>query len=324
MNKKLLIGQFLTGLALTMLVVGCKPPHSHLLQGYVEGEFVYVSSPLSGRVVALAVRQGDPVKAGDALFTLDDMPEKALRDQAAQQVQQTRATLEDARKGKRPSEIEALQEQLKQTLEAAALSEKQLARKESLVKSKAVAVEDLDQARSTHLQNQSRVAQLEAELRTAQLGSRSDFIAASEAALRAAEAALAKLEWDVQQKTVKAPQTGLVNDLLYRAGEWVAAGKPILTLLPPENVKVRTFISETRIAAVHLGDVMQVSVDGIAAPIAGRVSFISPQAEYTPPVIYNRENRSKLVFMVELRFDDGIAAKLHPGQPVDVKPTAAP
>jgi HlyD family secretion protein len=64
---------------------------------------------------------------------------------------------------------------------------------------------------------------------------------------------------------------------------------------------------------------MEVSLDGANAPVVGTVSFVSPEAEYTPPVIYSRESRSKLVFMIELRFEPDVAAKLHPGQPVDVR-----
>jgi HlyD family secretion protein len=301
------------------LISGCERQQSHGVQGYVEGEFVYVSSPLSGRVTSLVVQRGDHVEAGAALFALDDTAEKALQNQAAQQVRQAQATLDDAKKGKRPSEIDSLQAQLQQAVEAADFSEKQLARQEALVKSNAVAVESLEQARSKRMQNKLQVAQLEAELETARLGVRSDLILSAEAALRAAQAVLEKLDWDVQQKTIKAPQAGLVNDTLYHIGEWVIGGKPIISLLPPANIKVRTYIAEPRIAALQLGDAMQVRIDGIAEPLVGRLNFISAQAEYTPPVIYNRDNRAKLVFMVEIVFDPVTSAKLHPGQPVDVQ-----
>ena len=99
----------------------------------------------------------------------------------------------------------------------------------------------------------------------------------------------------------------------------VTAGRPVVSLLPPANIKVRTFVPEARLTTLHVGDVVKVHLDGIAEALSAKVSFIAPQAEYTPPVIYSQENRSKLVFMIELRFDDAVAAKLHPGQPVDVE-----
>ena len=106
---------------------------------------------------------------------------------------------------------------------------------------------------------------------------------------------------------------------MYRQGEWVPAGRPVVALLPPSNLKVRAFVPETQLQALHLGDSVQVIVDGLPGALAGRISFISPRAEYTPPVIYNRENRAKLVFMIEVTFDPQVAATLHPGQPVDVR-----
>jgi HlyD family secretion protein len=84
-------------------------------------------------------------------------------------------------------------------------------------------------------------------------------------------------------------------------------------------MRVRAFAPQSQIAQVHAGDEANVLIDGLAQPVVGRVSFISPQAEYTPPVIYSRENRAKLVFMFELSFDAAVAAQLHPGQPVDVQ-----
>jgi HlyD family secretion protein len=298
---------------------GCTRPDTGRLQGYVEGEFVYVSSPLAGEVRSLRVERGTQVKAGDALFALDTTPEKAARDEAERRVMQARANWEDLQKGRRPTEIESLEAQLKQAKAALELSEVQLARQERLTGSYATTAEDMQRARAQRDQDKQRVAQLEADLQTARLGARPDQIAAAEANLHALEAALAKAEWDLAEKLRAAPQSGVVFDTLYREGEWVAAGRPVVALLPPENIKVRAFVPETRIGSVQLGDPARVTVDGTAAPLAGKVTFISPRAEFTPPVIYSRETRSKLVFMIEIRFEREVAAQLHPGQPVDVE-----
>ena len=130
---------------------------------------------------------------------------------------------------------------------------------------------------------------------------------------------MARAQWELSQTRREAPQAGLVFDTLYRKGEWVAAGRPVVMLLPPENVKVRAFVPETQIGAIHAGDGIRVTVDGLAESVVGRVSFISPQAEYTPPVIYSRQARSKQVFLVEAVFDPNVATNLHLGQPVDVE-----
>lgn len=137
--------------------------------------------------------------------------------------------------------------------------------------------------------------------------------------MRAREAALAKAEWDLSQKHQAAPQAGLVFDILYRQGEWVPAGRPAVVLLPPQNIKVRAFVPQAQIGTIHPGDTVRVTVDGVREPFVGKVSFISPKAEYTPPVLYSQESRDKLVFMIEAIFDPKIAVNLHPGQPVDVQ-----
>jgi HlyD family secretion protein len=302
----------------TLLAAGCAKKSNNRVQGYVEGEFVYVASPYAGALETLSVQRGAQVKTTDPLFTLESGSEKAARDEAERKLSQARANLEDARKGKRPEEIDAIKAQLQQTKAALILSEKEQLRQQELYKTGASSAQDLDRARSTRDQDRQRVSQLEADLATAQLGSRSDQIAAAEASARAQEAALAKADWDLSQKRQAAPQDGLVFDTLYQKGEWVAAGRPVVVLLPPPNIKVRAFVPETMVGSLHPGDGVQVFVDGLEQSFAGKISFISPQAEYTPPVIYSRETRSKLVFLIELRFDPDVAAKLHPGQPVEV------
>jgi HlyD family secretion protein len=305
-------------LLILAVLTGCHPTKQRPVQGYVEGEFVYVAAPAAGALQSLGVRRGEQVQAGHRLYALDRVPEQAAFDEAQRKLAMARANWEDAKKGKRPTEIESLTAQLGHAKAALEFSESSLARYEALVRSKAVAPEDMERARSVRDQNRHLVAQLQADLETARLGSRIDQIAAAEANVRANEAELAKATWDLSQKTQVAPQAGLVFDVLFYEGEWVPAGKAVVSLLPPANIKVRAFVPEPRIAAVQPGQELRVSVDGVAGSIRGKVTYIAPKAEFTPPVIYSRESRTKLVFMIELRFDLQDAVKLHPGQPVDV------
>ena len=301
-----------------LALAGCDHKTDDRVQGYAEGEFVYVASPMPGALETLAVQRGEQVEIGDLLFSLECALEKAAREQAVQRLDEGRARLADAKKGLRESEMTSLEAQLNQSKAALALAEKEFARQSELAATRVSSPQDLDKARAARDQNQQRVTQLEADLKTAQLGSRSDQVAAAEANVRALEAALAKAEWDLAQKRQNAPQAGLVFDTLYWQGEWVPAGRPVISLLPPANIKVRAFVPETRVGAIHVGGAASVSVDGVRDPFAGKVIFISPRAEFTPPVIYSQESRGKLVFMVEITFDAATAAKLHPGQPVDV------
>lgn len=300
-------------------MAGCNSAPSDTVQGYVEGEFVYIAVPLPGRLETLFVQRGTRVKAGDPLFELENILERTARDETRLRLAQIHAQVADAKKGKRPTEIEAAAAQLNQARTALLFSEKEFARMERLLAAKVAPAQEFDRVRAIRDQDRQRVAQLEAELGTARLGSRTDQIAATEAGARAVEATLTRSDWDLAQKRQTAPAAGLIFDILYRKGEWIAAGKPAMILLPPENIKVRTFVPHALLATIHPGDRVRVTVDGTAAPVTGTVRFISPQAEYTPPVIYSRENRQKFVYLVELDFDPATALQLHPGQPVDVR-----
>jgi HlyD family secretion protein len=305
--------------AVACLLASCGRSERDVVQGYVEGEFVYVASPLAGMLEELPVQRGAQVDAGDPLFALECGAEQAEREQAVRRLAQGEAQLEDAKKGSRPSEVEAVEQQLEQARAALELSEKDFARQEKIFRTGAIAAREFDASRATRDQDRHRVAQLEAQLQSMHLASRDDQIVAAEANVRALTAALARADWALAQKRQAAPTAGLVFDTLYRQGEWVPAGRPVISLLPPGNIKVRAFVPEPRIGAIHVGDTVRVAIDGVVAPVTGKVSFISPKAEYTPPVIYSQESRGKLVFMIEAVFDPAVAAKLHPGQPVDVQ-----
>lgn len=310
---------FAAGLALALLAAfaGCKRAAPAGYQGYLEGEFVYIAAPLAGKIDALAVQKGARVAAGAPLFTLEHTAELATQREAADRLRATQARLEDLRKGSRPSELAALTARVEQARAAAELSQRELTRQDALFKTGALAASDIDRARLTHERNTGAVAELDAQLATARLGARTDAIAAAEADMSAASAAKARADWSVEQKTQTAPRGALVYDTLFREGEFLAAGQPAVALLPPENMKVRFFVPEADFASLKAGDTVQVAITG-RPPLAARISYLSPKPEYTPPVLYNRENRAKLVFMIEATFSPADAADLHPGQPVDV------
>jgi len=310
-----------TGLLIAVIMLaGCSRKAPQLYQGYAEGEFVRVAAPYAGSLTTLAVQRGAQVEAGASLFALEQDNEKAARDEAAQRLKQAEARLDNLKKGKRPDEIDAILAQREQARAALKLSQADFVRDEKLVKSGFISSQKLDASRAALERDRAHVKEMDAQLATARLAARNDEIIAAGAEVEAARASLARADWSLAQKSVKAPVAGLVQDTLYVQGEWVPAGSPVVSLLPPNNIKVRFFVPETRIATVKPGQTVNISCDGCGAPVSATVSYIAPQAEYTPPVIYSQENRSKLVFLVEARPAPGAAAKLHPGQPVDVGP----
>jgi len=142
---------------------------------------------------------------------------------------------------------------------------------------------------------------------------------AAEAEMAAANASLAQAAWRLEQKSVAAPMAALVQDTFFVEGEWVPAGRPVASLLPPGNVKVRFYVPETVLGSIQTGKQLEVRCDGCPQAIAARVTYISSQAEYTPPVLYTREQRVKLMYLIEARPDPARAAGLRPGQPVDLR-----
>jgi HlyD family secretion protein len=142
---------------------------------------------------------------------------------------------------------------------------------------------------------------------------------ADAAQVAAQQAAFDKAKWAFDQKQQFAPANAQVHDTLFRQGEWVPAGSPVVSLLPPENLKVRFFVPQEKLPQIKIGATVSVGMDGAAKKFSATVNYISTQAEYTPPVIYSRETRAELVFMVEARFSPADAAELRAGQPVDVE-----
>jgi HlyD family secretion protein len=138
----------------------------------------------------------------------------------------------------------------------------------------------------------------------------------AQSALRTAEARLNSARTRLERRQVASPTDGVVQEVYFRVGEMVQPGRPIVSILPPGNIKVRFFVPQALLPSVRIGDVVSVSCDGCSNPLSARVSFISAQAEFTPPIIYSQEERARLVFRIE-------AVPEHPqdlrvGQPVSV------
>jgi HlyD family secretion protein len=298
---------------------GCAPDRDGVFQGYLEGEYVYVASPLGGALTRLAVARGDQVQAGQLLFELEHASESAAVRQAENTLTNAQAQLNDLSKGLRPTEIQALESQLSAARAALKLAEAQLDRREKLGGEDVVSKEELDQMHNQHAAARSEVDRLTADLATARLGGRPDALAAAQAGVDAQQSALEKARWSLDQKQQFAPTNAIVQDTLFRPGEWAAPGSPVVVLLPPANLKTRFFVPEPQLNQIKVGAAVDVAIDGNTNALPATISYISTQPEFTPPVLYNEENRAKLVFMVEARFAPADAARLHPGQPVDVK-----
>ena len=302
-------------LALTLALAACSSDTGRL-QGWVEGDFVFVGPDEAGRVETLAVREGDQVAAGAPLFAVDADLQTADVHTASAQVAEARARLarlESAQQ--RKEEVAVLQAQERRAESAVGLSTAELDRQQTLAAKGIAAQAQLDTARANSSRDKAALDEVRRQITVAQMSSREEDIAAARQSLAAALARQTASQTKLARRKLVSPVTGAVQQVYYRPGELVPAGRPVLSILPPGNIKLRFFVAQALLPKIALGDSVEVTCDGCAQLVA-RVSFIARSAEYTPPVIYSLEERNKLVFMVEARPEkpDGLRV----GQPVQV------
>ncbi len=266
---------------LTLLFTSCSQSPSYQADGYIEGDYTYIATSVSGELQKLMVDKGKYVKKGDPLFSLDLEPESDVYTAVAENLKQA---------------IKA-NDALLANLEYARLTYE---RYKVLVPKKAIQQSQLDNAKSTYDATLAEVAK-------------------GNASIASASASLAEAKWRVQQKNVTAPVDGLVFDTYYRVGEYTTADKPILSILAPQDIKVIFYVNATNLSALQLGDSVTVRSGNNAPEMNAIISYISPIAEYTPPVIYSTETNEKLIFRIEADFKKEDAEKLHPGMPATVK-----
>ena len=317
-----ILGGLVDGLAALALALGLPfgaggpPPLAH---GYVEGEYLRIAAPSAGTLESLSVVRGAQVAAGAPLFVIDRSTANAERDRLAAALAQARAQRADLATGKRPQEVAVLTAQKARAEAALRYSSAELARQQELVARKVTSPDKLDQARAAYDRDRGLLAEADAQLAVAALPARPEQLRAADEAVSQAEAALVQAERRLADLAPAAPVAALVDDTLYNPGEWVPAGSPVVSLLPPERVKLVLFVPETAIAQVASGTALSVRCDGCPPGLSARVTRIASQAEYTPPVIYSVGSREKLVFRVE-----AVPGRpLNPGLPVDVWATDA-
>jgi HlyD family secretion protein len=316
-QRALVAGLLLTGAVIVaVLVIAPRFGRSEALSGYVEGEALHLAAPVAGTVRTVSVVRGQEVKAGQPLFVVDPAQVRAQLDQAAAEAQAAQAQAEDARKGQRPVELAVLEANIAAAEARARDAHADLRRIEPLVRQGWYAPARLDDVRAAAQAADAQVRAARRQRDAATLGARTDQIRAADARVAQAQAAVAGATARVSDVAPVAPSAGRVEQVFFHAGEWAAANQPILSLLPDERIKLRFFVPERSLAAYRVGRTVRFACDGCAKGLTARIDFISPRPEFTPPVIYSREARDRLVYLVEAR----PSVRLNPGQPVDVEP----
>ena len=242
--------KLITVAALAAALAGCKEKRDPGFQGWVEADMIFVSPDESGRVIKLNVREGDEVKPGDLLYSVDDDLQRA-------DLNQNNATLANAQ-------------------------------------------QSYDRA---------------ASLRGTGAGTQANLDSAV-SALRVAEARVVTSQTRLDRRKGFAPIAGSIQQIYFREGEMVQAQRPVLSIMPPGNMKLRFFVPETELPKLALGDEVRVTCDNCAADLTAKIYFIATTAEYTPPVIYSLDERNKLVYLIQAR--PSRPDVLRVGQPISV------
>jgi len=309
---------FLCSLPLIASWMGCPPPAAPpLAVGYVEGEYVLLAPIEVAQVETMLVRRGDRVEAGKALVKLESSDALIAVAQAEAGVATARAQLADLQVGKRPEEIDVLAAMLQSRRAQSEQSLRTLERVQDLFRRGTATQAQLDAARTQVQVDQAMIGQAEADLAVARLPARPETIRAAENQVRQAEAALDQARWRLSKRALAAPSAGRIDDVIRDPGDIASPSAPVLSMLPDGAVKLKVYVPEADFSKILVGSALKVRCDGCGDALTATVSYVSPEPEFTPPVIYSLETRQKLVYLVEARPDGG--SRLQPGQIVDVE-----
>ena len=318
MRQRLLIVALLAIAAVLVVVLVLVPrlTRAPVLSGYVEGESLYLASPVSGSVTEITVQKGDRVVANQRLFVIDPRQVMAQRDQARAELGAASAQAQDARKGLRPSEVAVFEANIAAAGARAREAETTLHRVRVLARKGIYAAARLDDARAAYDAAAAQVVAAKRQKDSAILGARADQIVAADSRVAQAQAGLGAADARLTDIAPLAPGAGRVEEVFFQKGEWAVANQPVVAIIPDDRIKLRFFVPEESVSAYVPGRQVKFACDGCAAGLTAVISYVSPRPEFTPPVIYSREARDRLVYLVEAR----PSARLNPGQPVDVAP----
>ncbi|MER9108582.1 HlyD family efflux transporter periplasmic adaptor subunit [Mesorhizobium sp. M0848] len=308
---------FLCSLPLAAQLFSACAPAAPLAVGYVEGDYVLLAPIEVAQVETVTVKRGDRVVLGTTVVTLESADAKIAVAQAEAGLAQAQAQLADLQIGKRPEEIAVLKAEVDMASAQAADAKRKYDRAADLFKRGAGTQADFDTASATLETANAQVGQANANLAVGGLPARPETIKAADNQVKQAQAALEQAQWRLSKRVLAAPSPGRVNDVIRNPGDTSGPTAPVISILPDGAVKLSVYIPESAFSSVKVGTLLGVHCDGCGPDVKARVSYVSPDPEFTPPVIYSLENRQKLVYLVEAR-PEGDAGPLQPGQIVDV------
>lgn len=306
---------WLTGL-IAIVIPGFGADATPSFSGYVEARYVYAAPASAGQIETITVKEGDTILVGDLLFRLKQDQQLSVLAGANARVEAARANLDNLSTGGREDEIDVARASLAKAESDLSLARDNSARSGKLFAEGLITQARYDQDRNTLASAEALVRQLSAQLRVTELPARDAQRVEAEANLAAAEADAERASWDLADRNVTSPAAGHIERIFYDPGEMVAAGTPVISIRPEGALKVKFYLPETVRAEFSLGQQVAITCDGCPANLTATLTHFASEPQFTPPVIYSRDERNRLTFLAEATLD---GVDLPPGQPVTVE-----
>ena len=305
-------------LSSVLALAGCRDDTPQAL-GTLEYDRIALPAPSAERIVAIDVREGERVAAGQLLLRLEATRTRATTEAAQAEAQRQRAVLSEIEAGPRSEQIAQARAQLSAAQAQARDAQAYYARLQPLGARQLVAAADVDRARAAAGNAQAQVRAARAALDELEHGSRSEDIAQGEAALRASEAQAAAQQATLGKLAVAAPRAGVVDSLPYKLGDQAPVGAPVAILLVGDAPYARVYVPEPIRGDVRVGSVARVFVEGRDGALPGKVRMIRSEPSFTPYYALIGKDAARLSYLAEIALDGKGAAQLPAGLPVRVE-----
>lgn len=294
---------------------GMAPDPSY--NGYVEADYLYVAPSSPGRITSIDASEGQAVSADQQLVFLDETAEIAALHAAEANVAVAQANLDNLMTGSRDAEIEVIRASVANAEADQHLAQLTLDRSLQLLAKGLVPPAQVDTDRARVQSADAQVAQLRAQLAVAELPARNAQQLAAEATLQGARAEVDRAQSALDNRILSAPVNGLVDRIYFDVGEVAATGTPVISLYQPDRLKAILFVPEPERASFSVGDRLAVSCDGCPEGLTAMITRMSSSPQHTPPILYSRDERARLVFRAEARLEG--ASGVLPGQPITLR-----
>jgi len=304
-------------IAMCMVVSSCRFGDM-VLQGYVEAEPIWLNAPVAGQVHSVTVEPGEAITMGSLVYSLQDplMHDELQARQA--EVARAQAILLDSEQGQRQSVMQALAAQVEQVQATYDLAILQYNRAQSLHQKSAITEVDYDKAAQEKNRQKAALAEAKAHYAEGEQGARPEIIVANKEALRISQSHLLQIQNQLAQMQVTAPANGFILDTYYTVGEWVNPMQPVVSMVDPSQYVIQFYIPIDLLPEAQLGKHLSFSTQGSNATYTATLSYISPEAAYTPPMVYADNNTSKFVYLAKAQLDLETSHHFRLGQPVSI------